>query len=79
MGNSVSRGAWWGAVHGVAEESDTSEQLNNKRAAKHYSVALFSLKKSPSWLHGQEARARGQDWVFQERLSLEEAAGLVVP
>ena len=30
LGNPMDRGAWRATVHGVAEESDTSEQLNNK-------------------------------------------------
>ena len=25
----MDRGAWWATVHGVAKESDTSQQLNN--------------------------------------------------
>ena len=28
--NSMDRGAWWATVHGVAEELDTTKQLNNK-------------------------------------------------
>ena len=27
LGNSMDRGAWWATVLGVAEESDTTEQL----------------------------------------------------
>ena len=27
-GNPMDRGAWWGTVHGVAKESDTSEGLS---------------------------------------------------
>ena len=47
-----------GGIHGVAEESDTREQLNNERAAKHYSVALFSLKKKIP--HSSRDRRPGQ-------------------
>ena len=28
-GNPMDRGAWWATVHGVANESDMTEQLNN--------------------------------------------------
>ena len=28
--NSMDRKVWWATVHGVAKESDTTEQLNNK-------------------------------------------------
>ena len=31
LGNPTDRGAWWAIVHGVAEELDTTERLNNKR------------------------------------------------
>ena len=27
--NPMEKGAWWAIVHGVAKESDTTEQLNN--------------------------------------------------
>ena len=27
LGNPMDRGAWWAIVHGVAEESDTTERL----------------------------------------------------
>ena len=30
LGNSMNRGAWQATVHGVAKDSDTTEQLNNK-------------------------------------------------
>ena len=29
LGNSMDRGAWWATIHGVAKESDTTQQLNN--------------------------------------------------
>ena len=32
--NSMDRGAWWATVHGVAKESDTTQQLNRKPASK---------------------------------------------
>ena len=28
LGNPMDRGAWWPSVHGVAKESDMTEQLN---------------------------------------------------
>ena len=31
LGNPVDRGAWWATVHGVAKESDTTQQLNHKQ------------------------------------------------
>ena len=31
LGNPMDRGNWWATVHGVAEESDTTEKLNNYR------------------------------------------------
>ena len=30
--NSMDRGAWRATVHGVAKESDTTEQLNNSKS-----------------------------------------------
>ena len=32
LGNFMDRGAWWATVHGVAKESDKTEQLNNSQA-----------------------------------------------
>ena len=32
---STGRGAWWAIVHGVAKESDMTEQLNNKYIHTH--------------------------------------------
>ena len=32
--NSMDRGAWRATVHGVAKESDTTEQLNNSKSEK---------------------------------------------
>ena len=29
LGSHTDRGDWWATVHGVAKESDTTEQLNN--------------------------------------------------
>ena len=29
LGNPMSRGAWWATVHGVAKDSDMTQQLNN--------------------------------------------------
>ena len=40
------------------KESDTREQLNNERAAKHYSVALFSLKKKSLTAPGTGGRGK---------------------
>ena len=41
LGNSMDRGAWQTTVHGVAEDSDTTERLNNnikKKDSKDISV-----------------------------------------
>ena len=32
LGNPMDRGAWWATVHGVAEEADMTEQLNNSNS-----------------------------------------------
>ena len=32
LGKCVDRGAWWVTVHGVTNESDTTQRLNNKQA-----------------------------------------------
>ena len=32
LGNSMDRGAWQATIHGVAKDSDTTEQLNNKNS-----------------------------------------------
>ena len=43
--NSMDRGAWWTIVHQVAEELDTTEQLNSKQTVlKVVSSWLFKLK-----------------------------------
>ena len=50
LGNFTDRGAWWAAVHGVAKESDTTEQLNNNKTGISHllrncqTVYLFILK-----------------------------------
>ena len=31
LGNPIDRGAWWATVHGVAKESDMSQQLKHKK------------------------------------------------
>ena len=31
LGNPTDRGAWWAIAHGVANESDMTEQLNNNK------------------------------------------------
>ena len=31
LGNPMDRGAWWAIAHGVAKESDMTEQLNNNK------------------------------------------------
>ena len=33
--NSVDRGAWWAAIHGIAKESDTTEQLTHTHTHTH--------------------------------------------
>ena len=36
LGNPIDRGTWRATVHGVAKESDTTEQLNNKNSNSQY-------------------------------------------
>ena len=36
LGNPIDRGTWRATVHGVAKESDTTEQLNNKNNNSQY-------------------------------------------
>ena len=38
----MDRGAWWATVHGVAKESDTTEQLNNNRFNRIRNMSLKS-------------------------------------
>ena len=51
--NSMGRGAWWTTAHGVAKESDTTEQLNNNKnsniVVSNLSIAEFNhiWRKSP--------------------------------
>ena len=35
LGNPIDRGAWWATVHGVAKESDTTEQLKQHDYSWH--------------------------------------------
>ena len=39
----MDRGAWWVTVHGVAKESDKTEQLNNKNILVYYLEVLYCL------------------------------------
>ena len=41
LGNPMDRGIWWAAVHGVAKELDTTEQLSNNN--KSYLRPVRSL------------------------------------
>ena len=34
LGNPMERGVWQATVHGIAKESDTTEQLNNSLSCK---------------------------------------------
>jgi len=41
----MNRGAWWAPVHGVAKESDTTEQINNNNKivlAMRYIICMTS-------------------------------------
>ena len=42
LGNPMDRGAWWGTVHGVTKESDTTLQLSNNSNLPPYS--------KPTWV-----------------------------
>ena len=39
--NSMDRGGWWATVHGIAEESDMTEQLNNNSLISKCSLQTF--------------------------------------
>ena len=39
--NSMDRGGWWATVHGITEESDTTEQLNNNSSISKCSLQTF--------------------------------------
>ena len=51
MGNPVDRGAWWATVPGVAKESDTTYQLNNKedRSSPEAAVVVWCNRPSVGW------------------------------
>ena len=40
---SMDRGAWWVIVHGVAKESDTTQQLNNNKVVIRYVDLVLNL------------------------------------
>ena len=42
--NSMDRGAWWATVHGVAKESDTTEQLSLSHFSHTDSIDMSSSK-----------------------------------
>ena len=44
LGNPMDKGAWWATVHGVAKESDKTEQLNNDNS---YNVSSWVQR--PQW------------------------------
>ena len=55
--NPIDRGAWWVTVHGVSEELDTTEWLNNNiRAMLGYKQAKLSSKKTRSWWRNEDMR-----------------------
>ena len=39
--NSMDKGGWWATVHGIAEESDMTEQLNNNSLISQCSLQDF--------------------------------------
>ena len=42
LGNPMDRGAWWATAHGIPEELDVTQQLNNSTLAL---ASIFSLVK----------------------------------
>ena len=38
LGNPMDRGGWWAAVHGVSEEPDKTEVLNNNKSLPYISA-----------------------------------------
>ena len=43
LGNHMDRRAWWATVHGVAKESDITEQLNNSNVSSSSVSAVLCL------------------------------------
>ena len=54
----MARGAWRAIVHGVAEESDTTEQLNKNHQVccphPHPAVASWFMKQRPQFLPSKQ-------------------------
>ena len=54
--NSMGRGAWWATVHGVTEESDTTQGLNDNNKLADW--AAGSMQVTESILHVDHPRRR---------------------
>ena len=72
LGNPVDRGAWWATVHGVAKESDTTQQLNHKQDSILWGLYIFAILTITSqdshyfYFIEQETKAQ-QCWVHYAR------------
>ena len=75
LGNPMDRGAWRATVHGVAKESDMTEQLNHKQDTTLWGLCIFPIPtitlQDSHYLYFIEQETKAQwCWVHYERSSI---------